>query len=214
MKSKIKVLKNIDPIKIKKEYLVRSINTSAIKNFDYKHIFDSHWSFDRGYRFNYKKTNPTLYFAANQTVASTEIGPRTYSELIHPYAFPYPPMLYFSVEVTANVLDLTDILILSKLGMNESDINITTDEWEEKMDNDVMAITHIIGEATLKDNRFDGILYRPYPMTLYGISHNYRNCAIFMDKKSKYMSKPKNKSVILKVIDNDNVLKKFGISIT
>ncbi len=73
-------LHKVIPRVLRKAVFVRAYNTWMITAFHRKHLFDSTWSYKRGYRYNFKETYPVFYFAGDQLVASTEIGPRTYDE--------------------------------------------------------------------------------------------------------------------------------------
>ena len=180
--------------------------------FHRKHLFDSTWSYKRGYRYNFKETHPLLYFAGDQVVASAEIGPRTYDEFLLPHLkIPHPPFIYISVRVTAQVLDLTDTKTRRQLYITLPDILIPTEEWQDKVAKDLWTPTHKIGRLALDDNRFDGILYPPYPATAMMKVRGKHCLAIFMDPKSEAMSKPNSNTVKIEVVDTGDILKSLGL---
>ncbi|GBE04315.1 hypothetical protein BMS3Abin09_01248 [bacterium BMS3Abin09] len=205
-------LYRVTPRLLDKAVFVRAYNARMITAFHRKHLFDSTWSYRRGYRYNFKETHPVCYFAGDHLVASTEIGPRTYDEFLLPYLkIPHPPYIYVSVRVTAQVLDLTDRQTRRYLGVTLPDILIPTEEWEDKMKRGVYATTHKIGRLALEDDRFDGILFPPYPVTSM-IKLKGKHClAIYMDPKSEAMAKPNGRTINIEVVDTDDFLKNLGL---
>ncbi len=205
-------LHKVIPRVLKKAVFVRAYSIRMITAFHRKHLFDSTWSYKRGYRYNFRETHPVSYFAGDHLVASTEIGPRTYNELLLPHLrSPHPPYIYFSVKITAQVLDLTDSKTCRQLGITLSDILIPTKEWEDKRERGIWATTHKIGSLAIDDDRFDGILYPPYPVTSM-IKLRGKHClAVFMDPKSEAMSKPNGKTIKIEVVDGDDFLRNLGL---
>jgi len=205
-------LHKVEPRALNRAVFVRAYCTRMITAFHRKHLFDSTWSYKRGYRYNFKETHPVYYLAGDHLVASTEIGPRTYDELLLPHLkIPHPPYIYLSVRVTAQVLDLTDSKTRRHLGITLPDILIPTEEWEDKMERGIWATTHKIGRLVLDDDRFDGILFPPYPVTS-AIKLKGKHClAIFMDPQSEAMSKPKGRTINIEVIDTDDFLKNLEL---
>lgn len=205
-------LKKIEPRRLEDAVFVRAYNTRMITYFKKKYLFDSRWSYERGYRYNFKRTHPVMYLAGDQMVASAEIGPRTFEKLLLPFLqTETDPFIYFSVKVTARVLDLTDQDIRRQLGIRLSDLLISTDEWDKNMGKGIWATTHEIGRLALSDDRFDGILYPPYPVTVLIKLRGKNNLAVFMDPDSTAMASPRNNAVRLEVIDKGNILKDLGL---
>lgn len=212
IKKTIKNLSTISPKPLKGDVFIRAYNTRMITHFKSKYLFDSEWAYKRGYRYNFKNRYPVLYLAGDLLVASMEIGPRASDELFLPnLRIASEPFIYFSVKVTANVLDLTDMTIRRKLGITLSDILIPTEIWDRRMEKGIESPTHEIGQLAFLDGRFDGILFPPYPASVLIRVRGKNNLAIFMDSKSVCMSKPKNSNTVLNVCDKGRILKKLGL---
>jgi RES domain-containing protein len=207
-------LQNIEPSTVRQGSFVRAYDTRILTVFAREYLFDSVWSYERGYRYNFPKTCPVLYLAADHLVASSEIGPRTRSELLVPHIqSATDPYLYFTVKLSAALLDLTDQKVRSSLGVTHSELIIPTDDWNDEMKRGRKSVTHHIGALALKDRRFDGILYPPYPSEhLLGIVGK-QNVAVFMDADSEAMAQPLGSSVVLDVVDSGHVLKTLGLKV-
>lgn len=119
----MKNISNIAPRSLNRGIFVRAYNPAMKYIWGSDYLFDSVWSFERGYRYNYKGTHPVLYLAADELVASTEIGPRTSADLLLPH-LKTPPQTYFffGVKVTASLLDLTDSKVRRRLGVRLEDL--------------------------------------------------------------------------------------------
>ncbi len=118
-----------------------------------------------------------------------------------------------TVEVTANVLDLTDTGTRRRLGITLADLLVPTDDWHSRMSAGVWSATHEIGRLAAADDRFDGILYPPYPWRRILRQQGKYNLAVFMDSVSPGMAQPKNSTVKLSVEDPHNVLKKLKLKL-
>ena len=205
-------LPKISPKPLDGDVFVRAYNTKMLTHFKNKYLFDSQWSYTRGYRYNFKRRYPVLYLAGDHLVASMEIGPRANDELFLPnLKIATEPFIYFSIKVTANVLDLTDMKIRRKLGITFNDILIPTDEWDRNMEKGLESPAHAIGALAFKDVRFDGILFPPYPTSVLIRLRGKNNLAIFMNSKSINMAEPRNRQTVLKVCDDGRILKKMGL---
>ena len=79
------------------------------------------------------------------------------------------------------------------------------------MDKGIWSVTHKIGHAALKDGRFGGILFPPYPATSLINIKGKSNLAIFMDPDSPGMADPLHESAAIEVIDKGDVLAKLGL---
>ncbi len=208
----MKNISNIVPHELKQGIFVRAYNTAMKNKYGSNYLFDSVWSFERGYRYNYKGTHPVLYLASDHLVASTEIGPRTSADLLLPNLRTPPSLyIYFGVKVTAKLLDLTDAKVRRRLGVRLSDLIIPTEQWDDAMQKGVWSVTHKIGKAAMDAGCFDGILFPPYPATSLIKIRGKTNIAIFMDPKAPRMAAPLHSSVRLKVIDDGGFLKKNGL---
>ncbi len=73
---------------------VRAYDSDVATLYGQKHFFDCTWSHKRGYRYNFEGTQPVLYLAADHTVASTEIGPRTLPDVLGPLTAKPSPYIY------------------------------------------------------------------------------------------------------------------------
>ena len=207
-----KNLPDVLPRHLNGDVFVRAYNTRMMTHFKNKYLFDNEWSYTRGYRYNFKNRYPVLYLAGDHLVASLEIGPRALDELfLSNLKIASEPYIYFSVKVTANVLDLTDMKIRRKLGITLKDILIPTEKWDKNMEKGIISPTHEIGELAFNNSRFDGILYPPYPTSSIIKLRGKSNLAIFMDRNSVSMSKPKNGKTVINVCDKGDVLKKLGL---
>jgi len=204
-------LPRIQPITIEQRLFVRAYNTRVLTHLDRTNFFDSRWSYERGYRYNFKATHPVFYLAEDSIVASSEIGPRTRRDflapMLHAEADPY---LYVQVRVSAKLLDVTDDQVRDLLAVTVDEVMVPTERWDEDMSRGVWAATHHLGRLALGDRRFGGILYPSYPsqrlLDLPG------DCvAIFMDSRDEEMSKPLRDSVRLEVIDPGGVLQRLGL---
>lgn len=145
-------------------------------------------------------------------MASTEIGARTIADLLLPHLkIPPSAYIYFGVQVTANLLDLTDARVRRRLGVRLEDLMIPTEQWDADMDKGIWSVTHKVGKTALDAGCFDGILYPPYPATSLIKLRGKHNIALFKDLHAPQMAKPLHTSVTLEVIDNGDVLKKLGL---
>ena len=115
------------------------------------------------------------------------------------------------MRVTAQVLDLTDTKTRRQLGIALPDILIPTKAWDDKMLRGIWATTHKIGRLALADNRFDGILYPPYPATALMNVQGKHCLAMFMDPNSEAMSKPNSNTIKIEVVDTGNILRSLGL---
>jgi RES domain-containing protein len=207
-----KNLHKIEPLILKDAIFVRAYNTLKKTKFGRDYLFESEWSFKRGYRYNFRETYPVLYLAGDHITASAEIGARTYKELLLPHLkMPEPPFIYFSVRVTANVLDLTNSVTRKQLGVDLAEILISTDDWDKNMEKGIWSVTHEIGKLAVEDLRFDGILYPSYPSTFVINPGDKHKLAIFMDSASIAMAKPRGSGVKLEVVDNYDFLKNLEL---
>jgi RES domain-containing protein len=205
-------LRKVIPRPLIEELFVRAYNTETKTRWRRDYFFDCTWSFQRGYRFNFKKTHPVLYLASDQLVASSEIGARTRSELLVPHLqSEADPYLYVTIKVTAHLLDLTDGPTRRRLGVKLEELLIRTRQWDDDMDRGVWSVTHHLGKLALEDERFDGIIYPAQPADeLLGLP-NKENVAIFMNPSLLTMSRPLHPSVKLEVVDKGHALKRFGL---
>jgi hypothetical protein len=207
-----KILRSIEPASVVNQAFVRAYNTKVKTAFGRNRFFDCTWSYRRGYRYNFKETHPVLYLAADHLVASSEIGPRTREELLVPHLqAAVDPYLYFTVNVTAELLNLTNEGSRAELGVTLEELVVPTETWDADMAKDVWAATHHIGRLAVEDGRFDGILYPPYPATELLDLEGKQNVAIFMDPSSLDMSRPLRGSVVLEVVDEGGVLGRLEI---
>jgi RES domain-containing protein len=208
----MKNISNIVPRSLNQEIFIRAYNTAMKYSYGSDYLFDSVWSFERGYRYNFKGTHPVLYLAGDHLVASTEIGARTSEDLLLPHLkTPPSTYIYFGVHVSANLLDLTDASVRRHIGVRLKDLIIPTEQWDEDMDKGIWSVTHKVGKAALAAGCFDGILYPPYPATSPIKIRGKHNIALFMDPHAPQMAKPLHASVKLEVIDNGGVLKTLGL---
>jgi len=203
----------IAPRQLTQVKFVRAYNTDVATLHGKDHFFDCTWSQQRGYRYNFSGTEPVLYLAADSTVASTEIGPRTRADILGPLKAKASPYIYVTVEATASVLDLSDKGIRRRLGITLNDLLVPTDDWDSKMSAGVWSPTHEIGRLVAADARFDGILYPPYPWRKLLQQQGKYNLALFMDAASDGMAAPRNSAVKLAVEDPQGVLKKLGLKL-
>lgn len=207
-----KTLRSVEPASIVNQVFVRAYNTKVKTAFNRDRFFDCTWSFRRGYRYNFKETHPVLYLAADHLVASSEIGARTREALLVPHLqAAVDPYLYFTVRVTADLLDLTNEDTRDELGVTLAELVVPTEEWDADMARDIWAATHHIGRLAVEDGRFDGILYPPYPATELLDLEGKQNVAIFMEPNAPDMSRPLHDSVVLEVVDEGGVLGRLGI---
>lgn len=206
-----KNLPAVAPSPLKCGNFVRAYNTDVVAKLGHTHFFDCTWSFHRGYRYNFAGEYPVLYLAADHTVASTEIGPRKLADVLGPLKAKPSPYIYVVVEVTANVLDLTDRVIRRRLGVTLEDLLVTTDNWDRDMKAGVRAATHHLGRLAVDDGRFDGILYPPFPWRRLLQKQGKRNLAVFMDPMSPAMARALHRGVALRVQDPHGVLPALGL---
>ena len=204
-------LASVAPSRITKAAFVRAYNTDVATLHGKDCFFDCTWSYQRGYRYNFKGTQPVLYLAADHTVASAEIGPRTLTDLLGPLSAKASPYIYVTVEATASVLDLTNARVRRRLGITLADLLAPTDQWEADMNAGVRSTTQHIGALVAADARFDGMLYPPYPWRKLLRKQGKHNLALFMDGSSPGMAKPRNPAVELSVEDPQGVLKELGL---
>jgi len=207
-------LVHIEPLMLNEKVFTRSYNTSVITDFKCDHFFDCKWSYERGYRFNFKKTVPVLYLACDQTTASMEIGARTRKEILAPFLCSNaskPPYIYVNVKVTGPVLDLTSRAVRRALNVKLADILVPTESWDKDMETGKWAITHHLGKIVLDNGKFGGILYPSYPAYRFLKLRDKVCLAIFMNKNTPAMSTPKKPDTILNVIDKGGILKKIGL---
>jgi hypothetical protein len=59
-------LGGVTPRRLIEELFVRAYNTEIKTGWGHDYFFDCRWSFQRGYRYNFKKTHPVLYLASNR----------------------------------------------------------------------------------------------------------------------------------------------------
>jgi hypothetical protein len=69
-------LASIQPVAIVRQLFVRAYKTIVSTHFYRETFFDCSWSYQRGFRYNFRATHPMLYLAADHLVASAEIGAR------------------------------------------------------------------------------------------------------------------------------------------
>lgn len=50
----------VEPVHLDRQVFVRAYNTDVKTKFGRRHFFDSEWSYARGYRYNFKGTQPVL----------------------------------------------------------------------------------------------------------------------------------------------------------
>lgn len=205
-------LGSVTPRRLIEELFVRAYNTEIKTGWGRAYFFDCTWSFQRGYRYNFKKTHPVLYLASDQLIASSEIGARTRSEMLVPHLqSAAEPYLYVAIKVTADLLDLTDRSTRRLLGIKLEELLISTKQWDDDMDKGVWSVTHHLGKLALEDDRFDGIIYPAQPADeLLGLP-NKENVAIFMNPSLVTMSRPLHASVKVEVVDQGHVLKRLGL---
>jgi len=205
-------LASVQPTYLDGVNFVRAYNTDVVAKLGHEHFFDCTWSFERGYRYNFARTHPMLYLAADHTVASAEIGPRTLADVLGPHLkAAVPPLLYVTVSVTARALDLTDPGVRRRLGVTLGELLVSTEDWDRGMKAGIWSATHYIGRWALQDGRFDGIVYPPYPWRRILDKPGKHNMAVFMDPSSPAMSRPRNPDVELSVRDPHEVLTKLGL---
>jgi RES domain-containing protein len=197
----------VDPVHLDRQVFVRAYNTDVKTKFGRRHFFDSEWSYARGYRYNFKGTQPVLYLAADSLAATFEIGPRTRADLLVPHLQnPVSPYIYVSVGLTADLLDLTDPEVRLQLDVPLDELLASTEVWEEAMDRGEWLPTHVIGQLAAQDGRFAGILYPPYPIEALGGIPDKQNVALFMDPSAPAMARPQHGSVTLEVEDPGGIL--------
>lgn len=208
-------LAKVQPRAMHKECFVRAFDTRANTHWGRDHFFDCTWSFQRGYRYNFKQTHPVLYLAADHLVASSEVGPRTRLELLVPHLqAAVDPYVYVTVKVTANLLDLTDAHTRSLLGgVMLKELLVPTKKWDDDMDKGTWSATHHLGKLALEGDRFDGILYPAQPPDELLELPGKQNVALFMDPSVATMSRPLHASVKLEVVDPAGLLKRLGLKL-
>jgi RES domain-containing protein len=131
-----------------------------------------------GARFTPRGGFPTVYLASDPYTALLEVEATLRNPFGPPFTLRTPPWTLFSVDgVLADVLDLTDIDIQSRLGTNLAEL---TGDWRVTASLGLAPPTHLLGQVAYDSRVVTALVYASAKNTAQGIG-----VAVFADRLTR-----------------------------
>lgn len=183
----------------------RSIDWRVVERLGVNILDGAHAGMTGG-RYNAPQSPPTSYFAASQTLASLESEHARLVATVRPRVA--PPRLVVSVTVAnLRVLDLTNRLVISHLGVPTAELTVPTKQWQALNDRGSLSTCQIIGAAARDRSACDGIVAPSWFVRLLGDTlPRMENLILFMDASA--FDRPRSPRANLSVYDPDRLLPK------
>lgn len=191
-----------------KRSFYRSVGVTYLRRIKSAKFLDGQHSGRVGHRYNTPGSEPTLYLASSQTLATVEVEQ---DALITGTAMAAPqPRIVAAVKVSgAKVFDLTNPVVREALGIELENLIGPGAVRKAVNDEKGVAYTQVLGDQLRAYRReCDGLIVPSWlSPKLRSVSNNPQNLVLFMSPTSP--AAPRGRKVRVRVVDDTKIVKEL-----